>query len=209
MKVKLYSYFRSSCSYRVRIALYLKKIDFVYQAVHLLKDGGEQHQPKFTKISPLSQLPCLEMDGKFLYQSLPIILYLEDKFPQPALLPKTSFERMEILSFCESINSFIQPLQNFSVLKYVEEVGLDKKQWTQKWINKGFDALEKLLQNKSGSFCFGNNLSCADLFLIPQVYNAKRFEVNMDKYPLIQKIENHCLTLEAFQKASPSKQPDS
>ena len=209
MKVKLYSYFRSSCSYRVRIALYLKKIDFVYQAVHLVKDGGEQFKEDFKKINPMSQIPCLEHNGKTLHQSLPIILYLDEEFPEPALFPKTNFEKTEVLSFCESINSFIQPLQNFSVLKYIEqEFEADKKKWCQKWIARGFDSLEVLLKNKSGKFCFGDTLTCADVFLVPQVYNARRFEVDMKKYPTLEKVEQHCLSLEAFQKSIPENQID-
>lgn len=210
MKPKLYSYFRSSCSYRVRIALYLKKIDFTYEAIHLLKNGGEQHQDSFQKISPLSQLPCLEHEGRALFQSLPIILYLEEKYPEPSLLPKTAFEKSQILSVCESINSSIQPLQNLSVLKFLEANWQgDKNKWVQHWVHQGFSSLETFLKTTAGDFCFGNQISCADIFLIPQIHSAKRFKVDMKKYPLLTKIEKQCLCLEAFQRASPENQPDS
>ena len=207
--VVLYSYYRSSSAYRVRIALYYKKIKFEYKAVHLLKDGGEQFQEGFKKMSPLSQAPCLKHEDKVLTQSLPILLYLEELKPEPALLPQDSFKKAEILSFCEMINSGIQPLQNLSVLKYLgKELQADKKSWSHYWIKKGLQACEDFLKSKAGSFCFSDKLSLADLFLIPQIYNANRFEVDMKAFPLLQKINKNCLELEAFQKARPENQPD-
>ena len=207
--IRLYSYYRSSCSYRVRIALYYKKIKFEYKAVHLLKDGGEQFQEGFKKMNPLSQAPCLKHGEKVLTQSLPILLYLEELKPEPALLPKESFKRAQVLSFCEMINSGIQPLQNLSVLKYLEkELKADKKSWSHYWIKKGLQACEDFLKSKAGAFCFSDELSFADLFLIPQIYNAKRFEVDMEAFPLLEKINANCLRLEAFQKALPENQPD-
>lgn len=205
----LYSYYRSSCSYRVRIGLYLKNLDFDYKALHLVKNGGEQFQKEFKEINPSSQVPCLKQGEKILCQSLPILLYLEDLHPEPPLLPEDSFQKMEILSFCEMINSGIQPLQNFSVLKYVEEKAkMDKSQWAAYWIQKGLENCEVFLKGRSGSFCFGNNLTLADLFLIPQVYNAKRFQIDLSRLPLIDKINDHCLQIPAFQKALPENQPD-
>ncbi len=209
MKVKLYSYFRSSSSYRVRIALYLKDIPFTYQAIHLTHSGGEQYKEEFKKINPLSQVPCLECNSKTLFQSLPIILYLEDHWPEPALFPQESFLRAEILSVCEIVNSFIQPLQNFSVLNYVEKnLKANKKEWIKEWIVRGFISLENFLKPRSQTFAFAKTLTCADVFLIPQIYNARRFEVDMSSFPILSRIEKNCLALPAFQKALPENQPD-
>ena len=205
----LYSYYRSSCSYRVRIGLYVKEIPFHYKPVHLVKSGGEQFTEDFKKINPSSQVPCLKHGENFLSQSLPILLYLEEFKPKPALLPEGPFQKAEILSFCEMINSGIQPLQNLSVLKYVaNEMQSDKKKWGKYWIEEGLKSCMAFLKPHAKSFCFGDELSLADLFLIPQIYNAKRFEVNMEVFPVLERINQHCLKISAFQKALPENQPD-
>lgn len=205
----LYSYFRSSCSYRVRIALYLKNIPFTYKPVHLVKEGGEQFRENFKKVNPLSQVPCLKHKNRYLTQSLPIILYLEDLWPSPPLFPKDSFHRTEVLSLCEIINSSIQPLQNFQVLKTIEkELKGNKIHWARLWIEKGLSAVEEILKPKAGTFSFGDHLTAADLFLVPQMYNAKRFQVPLDLFPTLQHIHSQCLKLEAFKKAQPDNQPD-
>ena len=205
----LYSYYRSSSAYRVRIGLYLKKIEFHYQAVHLLKEGGEQFQDSFKEINPLSQVPCLKSKDKVLTQSLPILLYLEELQPKPALLPKNPFQKAEVLSFCEMINSGVQPLQNLSVLNYLEsKTEYSKIKWSQYWIEKGLTACEAFLKNQSGAFCFSNQITLADLFLIPQLYNANRFQVNTQMFPTLEKINKNCLLEECFQKALPENQPD-
>ena len=205
----LYSYYRSTSTYRVRIALYYKNIDFNYKAVHLLNKGGEQFEEDFKQISPMSQIPCLKHGDKNLIQSLPILLYLEEMYPEPSLLPKDSFKKAEVLSFCEMINSGIQPLQNLSVLKYVEkELSSDKLKWAQYWIKRGLQACEAFLKNKSGDFCFSNELTLADLFLIPQLYNTNRFQLDMESFPTLKKVNNNCLEKDYFQKALPENQPD-
>lgn len=209
MDISLYSYYRSSSAYRVRIALYFKQIEFQYQAVHLLKDGGGQFQESFKQMNPLSQVPCLRHKDKILTQSLPILLYLEELKSEPALLPKELVQRAEILSFCEMINSGIQPLQNLSVLKYIEsETEFDKFKWSQHWIKKGLQACEFFLQDKAGHFCFSNQITLADLFLIPQLYNADRFQVDISQFPLLAKINKNCLSKDYFEKALPENQPD-
>ena len=206
----LYSYYRSSCSYRVRIALYHKGLNFKYQAVHLIKERGGQFQESFKALNPLSQVPCLKHRDKVLIQSLPILLYLEDIKPEPALLPKNSLTRAEVLSFCEIINSGIQPLQNLFVLNYLKaQFKADKAQWSQFWIKRGLQACEIFLKSKAGSFCFSNQMTLADLFLIPQIYNAVRFGVDIKEFPILQKINQNCLCLKAFQESLPEKQPDS
>lgn len=205
----LYSYYRSSCSYRARIGLHLKNISFHYQAVHLLKEGGEQFHKDFQEMNPFSQVPCLKHGEKVLNQSLPILLYLEELQPEPALLPKNSFQRAEILSFCEMINSGIQPLQNLSVLKYVEtEMQSDKKAWAKHWIQKGLFICETFLKPRAKSFSFGETPGLADCFLIPQIYNAKRFDINMKEFPTLERVNESSLSVPAFQKALPENQPD-
>ena len=177
--------------------------------MHLVKSGGEQFQDSFKQINPFSQVPCLKYADRVLSQSLPILLYLEELKPKPALLPKNSFEKAEVLSFCEMINSGIQPLQNLSVLKYIEsEMQSDKKRWAKHWIEKGLKSCESFLSSRAKSFCFGDQISLADLFLIPQIYNAKRFEVNIKTCPILERINEHCLQMPAFQKALPENQPD-
>lgn len=205
----LYSYYRSSCSYRVRIGLHLKEIPFHYEPVHLVKSGGEQFQESFKKLNPSSQVPCLKHGENFLSQSLPILLYLEEFKPEPALLPKELFQKADILSFCEMINSGIQPLQNLSVLKYIEnETQSEKKEWAKYWIEQGLKSCEAFLKSRAKLFCFGDKLSLADLFLVPQIYNAKRFKVNMELFPVLERINQYCLKNPAFQKALPENQPD-
>ena len=207
--LSLYSYYRSSCSYRVRIALYLKDIDFHYKAVHLLKEGGEQFHKDFQKMNPFSQVPCLKQGEKVLSQSLPILLYLEELYPEPALLPKDSFQKAEVLSFCEMINSGIQPLQNLSVLQYIEKfTDLDKKAWAKYWLEKGLLACEIFLKDKAQSFSFGEKPGFADCFLIPQIYNARRFDIETKKFPTLERLNQSSLSLPAFQKALPENQPD-
>ena len=208
----LYTYYRSSCSYRVRIALYYKGLEFESKTIHLINNEGEQFTDSYKKVNPLSQVPSLAMGEKVLTQSLPLLLYLEDIKPKPSLLPQDSFKRAEVLSFCEMINSGIQPLQNLSVLKELESrFQADKKEWSKYWIEKGLSACEKFLKSSSnksdsGLYCFSNELSLADLFLIPQIYNANRFGVDMKALTLLEKINEHCLKLEAFQKALPENQ---
>lgn len=205
----LYSYWRSSCAYRVRIALHLKELAFDYKPIHLVKSGGEQFKEDFKAMNPFSQVPCLTHNEKSLSQSLPILLYLEELKAKPTLLPKEPFQKAEILSFCEMINSGIQPLQNLSVLNYVEQKNQsDKTLWAKHWIAKGLTACEVFLKTRAKSFCFGEELSLADLFLIPQIYNANRFNIEMEQFPLLKKINELCLTIPAFQKALPENQMD-
>ena len=208
--VCLYSYFRSSCSYRVRIALYTKNIPFTYKPVHLIRNGGEQFQKNFQQINPFAQVPCLKHEGKYLTQSLPIILYLEELWPKPSLFPKDTFQKAEVLSVCEMINSSIQPLQNLQVLKTIDKtLKGDKFKWGQFWIEKGLSTLETFLKPRAGDFSFGNSLTAADLFLVPQIYNAKRFQLSLAIFPTLEHIYSQCMKLKAFQKAHPDNQPDS
>ena len=159
----------------------------------------------------MSQVPCLQAGNKVLTQSLPILLYLEKLKPQPALLPKKPFERARALAFCEIINSGIQPLQNLAVLQYIEKEGsLDKAAWAAHWIRQGLSACEAFLRQErfEGDFCFGKSPGMADLFLIPQLYNAERFGLKAKDFPILEKAGQACLQIPAFQKAHPDNQPD-
>lgn len=205
----LYSYWRSSCSYRVRIALEFLNCSYEYRPIHLVKDGGEQLKQEYKDLNPMAQVPYL-IDGDLqLSQSMAILEYLHEKFPEKNLIPSDPKKAAKVREICEIINSGIQPLQNLSVLKkLVGEFGINEEQkiqWIQQVITKGFQAIEPLLSE--ADFCVGD-FSIADALLIPQVYNAERFELDMEAFPKIRKINNHCKSLNYFEKASPQNQPD-
>jgi len=207
--IKLYDYFRSSASYRVRIALNLKEIPHELIPVHLVNNGGEQHSPEYVTLNPQHLVPTL-VDGDFtLSQSLAIIDYLEEKHPTTSLLPSDIRQKAIVKQMAQLVAIDIHPLNNLRVLQYLadtlEVTDAQKSAWYQNWIIKGFSALETLLSahQSNGQFCFGNTPTLADLCLIPQVYNAYRFECPMDDFPIIKSINEHCLTLPAFEKASP------
>ena len=210
--MKLYTYFRSSCAYRVRIALNLKKLPYTMIPVHLLKNGGEQNSDGFKKVNPMAQVPSLELESLTLSQSVAIIEYLEEKFPQTPLLPKDLEERAIIRQMYEIINSGIQPLQGLAVTQYLDrelKASPDQKaQWLNHWISKGLESFEAILKKYSGTYCFGDQVTMADCFLVPQFFGAVRFKVDTRSFPLSQKIYDHCLRQDAFFKASPAQQPD-
>nr|XP_022332227.1 maleylacetoacetate isomerase-like [Crassostrea virginica] len=207
----LYSYFKSSCSWRVRIALNIKGVDFEYKAVNLIHDGGMQRKDDYTSVNPMQQVPAFVVEGTTLTQSIPIMEYLEEKYPYPEILPKESLQRAKVREICEVIASGIQPMQSSSqVLQRVEKLSSaeEKAEWAKFWINKGFIALETLLEKSSGKYCVGDTVTMADICLVPQVGNAKRFKVDMSQFSVISKINDELEKLEAFEKASPFKQPD-
>ncbi|NXJ42051.1 MAAI isomerase, partial [Ciconia maguari] len=201
----LYGYFRSSCSWRVRIALALKGISYDLVPVNLQKDGGLQFSAEFKAVNPMQQVPALKIDGITLSQSLAIIHYLEDTRPNPRLLPQDLKKRAQVRMIADHIVSGIQPLQNLTVLK---QMGEKKMEWAQTCIASGFRALEQILQHTAGHYCVGDEVSMADLCLVPQVFNAERFKVDMGPYPTITRINKALLELEAFQVSHPSRQPD-
>ncbi|XP_074091748.1 maleylacetoacetate isomerase isoform X2 [Macrotis lagotis] len=206
-KPLLYSYFRSSCSWRVRIALALKGIDYDICPINLSKDGGQQFTKEFQTLNPMSQVPALKIDGITLSQSLAIIEYLEETRPTPIrLLPEDPKKRASVRMISDLIASGIQPLQNLDVLKKVGQE--NQLAWAQTVISSGFAALENILQSTAGKFCVGNEISMADLCLAPQVANAERFKVDLSPYPTISRINKTLLTMEAFQVSHPFKQPD-
>ncbi|XP_012869472.1 PREDICTED: maleylacetoacetate isomerase [Dipodomys ordii] len=167
----LYSYFRSSCSWRVRIALALKGINYETVPINLIKDGGQQFSEEFEALNPMKQVPALKIDGIIIGQSLAIIEYLEETRPTPRLLPQDPKKKASVRMISDLISSGIQPLQNLSVLK---QMGDNPQPWAQKVIISGFDALEKILQSTAGKYCVGDEVSMADLCLVPQVANAER-----------------------------------
>jgi maleylacetoacetate isomerase len=209
----LYSYFRSSASYRVRIALYLKKISFEYRAVHLLENGGEQNSETYSQLNPSREVPTLIHNGRSLGQSLAIIDYLDHIQPSPRLLPQDPYDRAKIIQACEIPNSGVQPLHNLRVTQELERkfnaTSDQKNEWTMHWIKYGLDTLECLLKTTAGRYSFGDEVTAADCFLIPHVANALRFHVDLSAYPIITKINKNCLELEAFINSGPNCQPDS
>ncbi|XP_076821961.1 putative maleylacetoacetate isomerase 2 [Clavelina lepadiformis] len=206
MALKLYSYWRSSCSWRVRVCLALKKQEYEYIPIHLVKDGGEQRKESFRNVNPMAQVPTFVHGDVIISQSMAIMDYIDNKFEGYSLLPKDLALRAKVKEICEIICSGIQPIQNLSVLQKIGEA--NKMEWAHHWIQSGFDSLEKVLQKSSGKYCVGDDITMADACLVPQVYNANRFKVDMSKYPNISRIEKSLAEQPAFIKAHPDNQPD-
>lgn len=210
MKPVLYSYYRSSCSYRIRIALEFLEQNYEYKSIHLVKSGGEQHSKDYLELNPMKQVPYYIDEVVSLSQSMAILEHL-NSVHSSKLIPTDLNQAAKVREFCEVINSGIQPIQNLAVLKKLgTEASFDSEQkaeWIRHFIRNGFLMLERLLSNSEGKFCF-NSFTAADAMLIPQVYNANRFELNMDEFPKIKSVNEHCLSLDYFQKAHPSSQDD-
>ena len=210
--MKLYSYFRSSAAYRVRIALNLKGLPAEIVPVHLVKNGGEQHSAEYCQLNASELVPTLIDDTFALSQSLSILEYLDEKYPEPALLPKQIQQRALIRAFSQNIACDIHPLNNLRVLQYLQNVFAlsegGKSTWYKHWIELGMRSLEAQLTESNGQFCFGEQATFADCCLIPQVYNAKRFNIDVSAFPKIESIYQHCMTLDAFQQAAPEAQID-
>ena len=211
--LKLYSYWRSSASYRVRIALALKGVDYQYLPVHLMRDVGEQNQPAYRALNPQGRVPYL-IDGDFgLGQSLAILDYLEARFPQPTLIPAEPRERARMWAFCHAICADIQPLQNTGVLNYLSQQlhvsDEQKKTWLRFWIERGLIALEQERVAASDGDCvFGDKPTLADCLLVPQIYAAERFGCDQSQYPQLQAIAEKLRVRPAFVAAHPDAQPD-
>ena len=214
--MKLYGYWRSSAAYRVRIALNLKGISAEQLSVHLVRDGGEQHKAAYTALNPLELVPTLTLDDELdmdaLSQSLAIIEYLDEIHPQTPLLPASALERAHVRAMALTVACEIHPLNNLRVLQYLTQtLGVDeaaKNTWYHHWVVSGFAALEALLIRHSGRYCFGDTVTLADLCLVPQVYNAQRFNVDLTPYPNIMRVWAECNQLEAFDDAAPERQAD-
>lgn len=216
--MKLYSYFRSSASYRVRIALNLKGLSYDIVPIHLLKNGGEQLSPEYRKLNPDALVPAFADESAegpaVLTQSLAIMEYLDEIHPEPALLPKNALDRAYVRSIALSIACDIHPLNNLRVLRYlVKELGVDedkKNAWYRHWCEQGLAALETVLagDTRVGTFCYGDMPTLADCCLVPQVANAQRFKCDLSGMPTIMRINEACIVLDAFKNAAPQNQPD-
>jgi maleylacetoacetate isomerase len=211
MPVKLYSYFRSSAAYRVRIALNLKGIPYEMTFVHLTKDGGHQRKPEFVAINPQMRVPALDLPGgEVLTQSLAIIEYLDEIHPQPPLLPAEALARAKVRAIAQMVACDIHPLNNLVVLQYLkrtlkhEQPEIDS--WYHHWVAEGFNAIEAMIT--PAPYACGANVTLADICLIPQIFNARRLKVPLEKFPKIVAAESACLKLPAFDKARPENQPD-
>jgi len=215
MSIKLYGYWRSSATYRVRIALNLKQLEYEYISVHLVKDGGEQHKSAYQALNPTELIPTLVDDDEdiILNQSMAIIEYLDERYPgHCSLMSRHIMDRARIRTLAQDIACDIQPVTNLRVLNYLSDnlsiTDQDKALWSRHWIEKGFKGIEKRIQNTAGEYCFGFDLSMADVCLVPQVYNAQRFGVDMEQFPVISRIAKHCNKLDGFIAAQPENQPD-
>ena len=203
--MELYGYWRSSASYRVRIALNLKELDYTHRPVHLVKQ--EHHADAYAAMNSQELVPTLVHDGNAMTQSAAIIEYLEEAFPERTrLLPESFVERARVRAFALAIACEVAPLGNLRVLNAIAEHGVDKGEWSRKWIATTFEALER--QTRDSGYCVGETVSMAECFLVPQMYNARRWELDLSPYPNLVRIDAQCATLDAFQNAHPDNQPD-
>jgi len=214
--VKLYGYWRSSSAWRVRIALHLKALPFEYAAVHLVRDGGEQYAPAHRARNPMAQVPVLEWSEggatRYLSQSMAIIEYLDETHPEPPLVPRDAFARAQARMLAEHINAGIQPLQNAAVQKHVGELmpeaGDAAYRWASHWVSRGLAGLEAAVKPLAGRYCLGDSVTLPDLFLVPQMYSARRFKLDLAPYPTLARIDAALGEHPAFISAHADRQPD-
>ncbi len=208
----LYTYWRSSAAYRVRIALALKELTATHIPVHLLKDGGQQKAAPYRELNPAMLVPTLQHDDLTLNQSLAIVEYLDATFPQQPLLPAEPAQAAVVRALALDIACDIHPLNNLRVLQYLTgTLGISDQQktdWILHWLKQGFTALEQRLAQTAGLYAVGDQVTLADLCLVPQVYNALRFQLDLTPFPHISRVYHQCLTLPAFINAAPEQQAD-
>ena len=212
--MKLYTYSNSSAAFRVRIAMNLKGITPEFAFVSLIKDGGEQHKPEYRAVNPQELVPTLYVNGRLIGQSLAIVEYLDETHPTPPLLPSYPLAKARVRQIAYAIACDMHPVNNLSVRQYLksgmkhsdEEIGV----WYEHFIHRGFKPIEALLANsrETGRFCQGDEVTLADICLVPQVYNARRYKISLDAYPTIVRIDAAARALPAFANAVPEKQPD-
>jgi len=213
-RLRLFSYWRSSAAYRVRIGLNLKGLPYDLAPVHLLRDGGEQHKAEFRSANPQGLVPVLEHGQRMLRQSMAILEYLDEVWPEPPLFPATARDRQRVRALAQVIACDVHPLNNLRVLQYFEREWHvpqpERDEWVRHWICDGLDAFEAMLADhpSTGDFCDGMVPTVADCCLVPQLYNARRFGIDIARFPTIQRIEAACLALPAFDAARPERQPD-
>jgi maleylacetoacetate isomerase len=203
-QMTLYHYWRSTCSWRVRFMLAHKKIEVKFKHVNLLDDETDRAEHRTR--NPMGYVPVLEITpGKYLFESVAIGEWLEENHPAHPLFPEDSFARAEVRTLCELVNAGIQPLGNLTVTEHLSNDAEERKRWTQHWVKNGFQAYEKIVTKTAGEFAFGNTLTMADIFLVPQCYAAQRNEVDLSRFPLIQKINANILKTEAAQASHPDR----
>lgn len=211
--MKLYTFFRSSAAYRVRIALRLKSVEHEEAFVHFRRNGGEHRQAEFLERNPQGLLPVLEVDGDAMSQSLAIIDYLDTAFPNPRLIPENAVPRARVLAMAQAIACDVHPLNNLRVLIYLKkELGVAEEavnDWVRHWVSLGFEALEtQAKQFGDGEHLFGEAITLADVCLVPQVYNARRFGTDLSPFPTLVAIDAHLNAMPEFHTAAPEVQPD-
>ena len=206
----LYDYWRSSSAWRVRIALHWKGIAFERRVVNLIKDGGEQHSDEFRALNPLRQVPVLIPDegARPIAQSMAILAYLEERFPTPPLLPADPWLRARARQLAEMVNAGIQPFQNMAGLTRLKTLGVDASEWARDFNARGLAALEAAAQETAGAFLIGDAPSLADVYLVPQLYAARRWSVALAPYPTLLRVEAACAALPSFASAHPDAQSD-
>jgi maleylpyruvate isomerase len=210
----LYNYFRSSASFRVRIALNLKGLAYDYASVNLVREGGDQFSPSYRAINSDALVPALVDDGQVLTQSLAIMEYLDETHPEPPLLPRGALERARVRALALSIACEIHPLNNLRVLRYLKNtLGISdeaRDAWYRHWVELGLGAMESQLVGSAatGRFCHGDSPTLADCCLVPQIYNGQRLKCDFSHVPTVVAIHQNCMQLEAFQRAAPAIQPD-
>ena len=213
-QLRLYSYWRSSAAYRVRIGLNLKGLAYETVPVHLVRDGGQQHAAEYVARNPQHMVPTLQHGARVIRQSLAILEYLDEAWPSPRLLPMTARDRARVRALALMVACDIHPLNNLRVLQYFEGTWnvpqAERDDWIKHWVIDGFTAMETLLaeDTATGTFCHGATPGLADCCLVPQVFNARRFGVDMGAFPTLVRIEQACLALPAFDQARPENQPD-
>ena len=213
-QLTLYTYWRSSAAYRVRIALALKGLEYRSEPVHLVQDGGQQHAPDYAALNPQELVPVLRHEGRVLRQSMAILEYLDETWPQPALLPADAAGRARVRALAQVVGCDVHPLGNLRVLQYLErdleQPAPAREAWVRHWVGSGLDALERMLDAdpETGRFCHGDAPGLADCVLVPQLYNARRFGMELARWPVLARIEQACLALPAFAAAVPEAQPD-